>query len=80
MAKRMSVLTFLTYVDFFSDHIPVTVLEGQCVLFEAESLKWLESHGTLYVLEATLLSAKIDRQMILLRVRGKEYNFRPQIS
>ena len=80
MAKRMSVLTFLTYVDFFSDHIPITVQEGQHVLCEAESLKWLESHGTLYVLEATLLSAKIDRQMILLRVRGKEYNFRPHIS
>lgn len=73
MAKKPNVLEFLKCIDYFSEKIPVTVREGERVLCEAESLKWLESHGTVYVLEATLLSAKLGRENIVLQARGRKY-------
>lgn len=74
MAKSMRVLEFLSKIGPSSDDIPVTIKEGINTLGTAQSLRWLEAHGSPGILEAQLEHADIGREGITLQIRLKAYN------
>lgn len=74
MAKKFTVLDFLSVVGSNSDNITVTVKYGTEVVCKARNLRWLSSHGMPYELEAKVKEIDILRDGIVIRVQPKDYS------
>lgn len=74
MAKTIKVMEFLSTVGVLSDDIPVTIKHGTDVICKSKSLRWLETHGTPYALEAKLKEIVISRDSIVIQIQPKDYS------
>lgn len=74
MAKKLTVLDFLSVVGPKSDNIPVTVKYGAEVVCKAKNLRWLSIHGMPYELEAKVNEIDFCRDDIVIRIQPKDYN------
>ena len=74
MAKKFTVLNFLSVVGPKSDNIPVTVKYGTEVVCKAKNLRWLLTHGMPYELEAKVKEIDVCRDGILIRIQPKSYS------
>lgn len=74
MAKKFTVLDFLSVVGVRSDNIPVTIKYGTEVVCKAKNLRWLSSHGMPYELEAKVKGIDFCRDSIVIRIQPKSYS------
>lgn len=74
MAKKFTVLDFLSVVGVRSDNIPVTIKYGTEVVCKAKNLRWLSSHGMPYELEAKVREIDICKDGIMIRIQPKTYS------
>ncbi len=74
VAKKFTVMDFVSAIGSLSDEIPVLVKCGKDVVCKSKSLRYLASHGMPCELEAKVREINICRNRIELRIQPKTYN------